>query len=97
MSFSSRNITCSAFELHPPWPSNVIVYFAGTTVRGNIWAVLHNEEHYPDPDTFKPERFLDAEGKYAKPDPKHSVNFGIGKSDAEYSYTCVNHVVKISK
>ena len=90
-------MTCSAFKLHPPWPSNVTVYFAGTTVRGNIWAVLHNEDHYPDPDTFKPERFLDAEGKYVKPDPKHAVNFGIGKSEAEYSYTCVNHVVKHSK
>ncbi|TFK23029.1 cytochrome P450 [Coprinopsis marcescibilis] len=31
-------------------------------VVGNAWAMLRNEEDYPEPDTFKPERFLNADG-----------------------------------
>ncbi|KAA1467206.1 CyP450 monooxygenase [Dentipellis sp. KUC8613] len=31
---------------------------AGSIVIGNSWAVLHDENLYPDPFTFKPERFL---------------------------------------
>ncbi|PPQ97130.1 hypothetical protein CVT26_000615, partial [Gymnopilus dilepis] len=30
----------------------------GAVVIGNAWAMLHDEETYPDPSTFKPERFL---------------------------------------
>ena len=31
---------------------------AGTAVLANSWAMLHDEEMYPDPMEFKPERFL---------------------------------------
>ncbi|KAJ7181541.1 cytochrome P450 [Mycena crocata] len=31
---------------------------AGSIVIGNIWAILHDEAMYPDPYSFKPERFL---------------------------------------
>ncbi|PPQ77931.1 hypothetical protein CVT25_015406 [Psilocybe cyanescens] len=34
-----------------------------TTVFTNIWAMSYNEKAYPDPYAFKPERFLDNEGK----------------------------------
>lgn len=33
---------------------------AGTTVLGNSWAINLNEEYYPNPHRFNPERFLDA-------------------------------------
>ncbi|KAJ3570255.1 hypothetical protein NP233_g4534 [Leucocoprinus birnbaumii] len=34
----------------------------GTTVIPNVWAVFHDPETYPDPMSFKVDRFLDTEG-----------------------------------
>jgi len=34
----------------------------GTTIIPNVWAVLHDPETYPDPMTFRIDRFLDVEG-----------------------------------
>ncbi|SRR5712691_2693668 len=41
-------------------------------------AVLHNPELYPDPETFKPERFLNADGTF-RDDPIVALAFGAGK------------------
>ncbi|KAF4575356.1 hypothetical protein EYR36_006715 [Pleurotus pulmonarius] len=49
-----------------------------STVFVNTWAILQDEEYYPDPDSFKPERFL----KDGLVDPKLKdliVNFGYGR------------------
>lgn len=35
----------------------------GTMVIGNTWAMLNDENKYPDPRAFRPERFLTPEGK----------------------------------
>ncbi|KAJ8700702.1 hypothetical protein PTI98_003705 [Pleurotus ostreatus] len=50
----------------------------GSIVFVNVWALLRDEEHYPDPDTFRPERFL----KDGKINPKVAdpiPNFGFGR------------------
>ncbi|KAI0659817.1 cytochrome P450 [Cubamyces menziesii] len=51
----------------------------GSTVVANLWAILHDDERYPEPDTFKPERFL-KNGQIDEDvlDPG-SVVFGFGR------------------
>ncbi|KAJ7189262.1 cytochrome P450 [Mycena filopes] len=44
----------------------------GSIVIGNVWALLHHEETYPDPHTFTPERFLEP----AVRDPQSAFGFG---------------------
>ena len=41
-------------------------------------AVLHNPELYPDPERFKPERFLNEDGTF-RDDPIIALAFGAGK------------------
>ncbi|KAF8914418.1 cytochrome P450 [Gymnopilus junonius] len=49
----------------------------GTTIFANIWAIVHDEEIYPDPHVFNPERHLgNPEGR--QPDPFKFI-FGFGR------------------
>ena len=41
-------------------------------------AVLHDPEMYPDPEDFKPERFLNEDGT-VRDDPTLALAFGVGK------------------
>ncbi|KAI0061753.1 cytochrome P450 [Artomyces pyxidatus] len=50
----------------------------GSTVIANSWAILHDPSTYPDPEVFKPERFLTIDGQ-VKDDPLLSAVFGFGK------------------
>jgi len=50
----------------------------GSVVMANAWAVLHNPDLYPDPETFKPERFLNKNGSF-RDDPTIALAFGAGK------------------
>ncbi|KAG8790873.1 hypothetical protein FRC12_010797 [Ceratobasidium sp. 428] len=47
----------------------------GTTIEGNIWAVMHEPEMYPDPHRFDPSRFLK---QTPDPDPRRYI-FGFGR------------------
>ncbi|KAL4261036.1 cytochrome P450 family protein [Pleurotus pulmonarius] len=50
----------------------------GSAVFVNIWALLRDEEIYPDPDTFDPERFL--KNGEINPDTLDPIpNFGFGR------------------
>lgn len=42
-------------------------------------ALLHDEERYPDPDTFKPSRFLTTEGVWNPDVPDPIETFGFGR------------------
>jgi len=50
----------------------------GTVILANAWAILHDPETYPDPEEFKPERFLDRDGSF-RDDPTLGLVFGVGK------------------
>ncbi|KAF7338938.1 Cytochrome P450 [Mycena venus] len=51
----------------------------GSQVIGNVWAILHDETVYPNPETFNPERFLlDGKLNPAIRDPE-LVAFGFGR------------------
>ncbi|KAJ8474863.1 hypothetical protein ONZ51_g6940 [Trametes cubensis] len=53
----------------------------GAIVLPNIWAMLHDPEVYPEPDAFRPERFLtpdESELNPNVPDPS-SIAFGYGR------------------
>ncbi|KAF8960416.1 cytochrome P450 [Flammula alnicola] len=52
---------------------------AGSIIIPNAWAMLHNEEIYPDPFTFNPDRFM-KDGKIDKSvrDPAHAC-WGFGR------------------
>lgn len=49
----------------------------GTIVVPNIWAISRNEDKYPDPDSFNPERFLNMDGTLN--DDTVSYGFGFGR------------------
>ncbi|KAF7365092.1 O-methylsterigmatocystin oxidoreductase [Mycena venus] len=49
----------------------------GTMVLPNIWAMVHDESTYPNPDQFNPERFLNADGQVTSDD--HILAFGFGR------------------
>ncbi|ODM94255.1 Methyl farnesoate epoxidase [Orchesella cincta] len=49
----------------------------GTYIIANIYGMHHDKSYWKDPETFRPERFLDADGKY-KSDPRLRA-FGFGK------------------
>ena len=50
---------------------------ADTVLIASLYHVLHNPEYFPEPEKFKPERFLDSEGRFRSDD--RVVPFGIGK------------------
>ncbi|KAF7366049.1 Cytochrome P450 [Mycena venus] len=51
---------------------------AGSIVVGNTWQILHDERVYPDPHTFKPERFL-LDGKLNPAMRDLEIAFGFGR------------------
>ncbi|KAG1759313.1 cytochrome P450 [Suillus occidentalis] len=49
----------------------------GATIVPNVWAMSRNEQKYPNPSQFLPERFLDAEGNLN--DDTVDIAFGFGR------------------
>lgn len=57
-----------------------------TMVIANAWAVSRDPELFRDADTFKPERFLDTDGKLAVTEQLKSTIFGFGESNKFHSF-----------
>jgi len=52
---------------------------AGSSVVTNFWAMTRDESMYPDPETFRPERYTEVDGETAKKiDPRNYI-FGFGR------------------
>ncbi|KAL5520727.1 hypothetical protein ACEPAF_2729 [Sanghuangporus sanghuang] len=51
---------------------------AGTTILPNVWAMARNPKEYPEPDKFRPERWLATDGRKA-PLEANKVVFGFGR------------------
>ncbi|KAG1747693.1 cytochrome P450 [Suillus lakei] len=50
---------------------------AGTTVYGNTWAICRDPEVYPEPDAFKPQRWIDDQGRLR--DDLNNFLYGFGR------------------
>ncbi|KIK92206.1 hypothetical protein PAXRUDRAFT_13359 [Paxillus rubicundulus Ve08.2h10] len=48
----------------------------GATIMANVWAMAHNEDKYPDPTAFLPERFLQSDGSLGEDDLSWIFGFG---------------------
>ena len=49
----------------------------GTGIFPSLISVMYDPKHFPDPHSFKPERFLDDNGRYKHDD--HVIPFCVGK------------------
>ena len=49
----------------------------GTGIFPSLISVMYDPEHFPNPHSFKPERFLDENGRYKHDD--HVIPFCVGK------------------
>ncbi|PCH38732.1 cytochrome P450 [Wolfiporia cocos MD-104 SS10] len=51
----------------------------GSTVMANVWAMTRDPELYPDPEVFRPERFLEMDKEVAAAADPRKLVFGFGR------------------
>ncbi|GJE96510.1 cytochrome P450 [Phanerochaete sordida] len=59
---------------------------ARSVVLENVWAIMHDENVYPNPDTFNPHRFLTYDGKLRDDVPFPDDVFGTGRRSCPGRY-----------
>ena len=50
-----------------------------TSVSIHTFGIMHDPNVFPDPNTFKPERFLESNGSYVSSRPNGFIPFGMGR------------------
>ncbi|TFY66046.1 hypothetical protein EVG20_g5047 [Dentipellis fragilis] len=77
-----------ALRWHPVLPLSVVRaafeddvydgYFIpkGTSLVANVWAMTRDPDEYPDPESFKPERFIKPDGMLNSDDMRYVFGFG---------------------
>lgn len=81
--FRWRSVAIIGGQPHAPvaddeWKGYLIP--KGTWTQGNVWAIHHNENEFPDPDRFNPDRFLkDSPDARPFPNEKGYMTFGWGR------------------
>ncbi|XP_013405673.1 cytochrome P450 2J2 [Lingula anatina] len=50
-----------------------------TMVIANLWSVMMNEKYWPEPEEFRPERFLDENGGLLRNKPDAFIPFSVGR------------------
>ena len=82
-----RSVTAMGAFAHAPIKDDVYrsYYFpAGTAIFGNLWAIHSNPEDFPEPDTFRPERFLDERKPYPTKLGHHGFGWGRRSCSGQY-------------
>lgn len=78
---SAINPYLFSFHLQLDMPVIIVDMLASllqdTTVIISLFSVLCDPDHWGDPEVYRPERFLDSNGKFVKDD--WMINFGSGK------------------
>lgn len=52
-----------------------------TTVFTNLWSLHHDPDFWDASNDFRPQRFLDKDGKFIPPNAEHLLPFGVGLRD----------------
>ncbi|OJJ07010.1 hypothetical protein ASPVEDRAFT_876441 [Aspergillus versicolor CBS 583.65] len=78
-----RSVAIIGGQPHAPIQDDVYKGYLipkGTWVQGNVWAIHHNEREFPDPDRFKPDRYMPGSPD-SRPFPgeKGYMTFGWGR------------------
>ena len=50
-----------------------------TTFTFQLYTIMHDDKVFPESESFKPERFLEANGKYVSSRPNGFIPFGMGR------------------
>ncbi|KLO17440.1 cytochrome P450 [Schizopora paradoxa] len=66
---------------------------AKTVIIPNHWAMLYDPEEYPNPEVFRPERFIPTSGKRMERDPT-KVAFGFGRRVCPGRFAAENMVFR---
>ncbi|PSK59245.1 3-hydroxyphenylacetate 6-hydroxylase [Elsinoe australis] len=76
-----RTVTILAGIPHAPIHDDIYNGYhipAGTTITGNLWAIHRHPREFPDPDVFRPERYLDGL-HFEYPNSRGHNAFGWGR------------------
>ncbi len=77
-----RTVTILGVIPHAPSQDDVYRGYLipkGTWITGNLWAIHRNPNEYPNPDVYRPERFLEKEDRPPFPNKKGHSAFGWGR------------------